>query len=47
MINNHLLFCFGQILNSRSSITTRSSTSYSIIEYIFGDFIDRYSSPLA
>jgi hypothetical protein len=44
MIDNHLLFCFGQILNSRSSITTRSSTSYSITEYIFKDFIDRYSS---
>jgi hypothetical protein len=47
MIDNHLLFCFGQILNSRSSIITKSSTSYSIIEYIFGDFIDRCSFPLA
>jgi hypothetical protein len=47
MIDNHLFFCFSQILNSRSSITIRSSTSYSITEYIFGDFIDRYSSLLA
>jgi hypothetical protein len=47
MINNYLLFCFGQILNNRSSIITRSSISYSIIEYTFGDFIDRYSSLLA
>jgi hypothetical protein len=45
MIDNHLLFCFDQILNNRSSITTRSSTSYSIIKYIFRDFINRYNSP--
>jgi hypothetical protein len=44
MIDNYLFFCFGQILNNKSSIITRSSTSYSITEYTFGDFIDRYSS---
>jgi hypothetical protein len=47
MIDNYLFFCFDQILNNKSSITTRSSTSYSITEYIFGDFIDRCSSPPA